>query len=152
MSSGSPRSEHAAVPPSPPTGTVLDPGVLHALADGDEAFLRELATEFARSAARADRELAAALEGRDLATLAEVAHRFKSAAAQVGAHAAAALAAALERLGRGGTAAPEADAALVEAERLVTALRPVLAALEVALHRIADAPADVVSTEPRREA
>lgn len=147
MSSVVPGPDDAAAARTSPLGAVLDPEVLRALVDGDEAFLRELAAEFAKSAARAGHELTVALDDRDLPRIAQVAHRFKSAAAQVGAHAAAERSAALERLGRSATDDPEV--ALGEARRLITALLPVLTALEDALRRLAVAPVEADPAGPR---
>lgn len=111
---------------------VFDPAVLREIARDDPEFLQELAEEFARSAARAREELAAAIEARDLGAVAEVAHRFKSAAGQVGARGAQDLSAALERLGRTTTDGGGDDAWLA-VRGMADELLPLLTALETAL-------------------
>lgn len=110
---------------------LFEPERLRAVAGNDPSFLRELAEEFARSAARTRADLTAALGAEDLGALADVAHRFKSASGQVGAHEVEARCAALERLARGDAV----DAAAVRAQ--VRELLPMMVALEAGLAVVA---------------
>ncbi|MFZ5781163.1 MAG: ATP-binding protein [Pseudomonadota bacterium] len=85
-----------------PATPAIDPAVLDAWLENDEAARRDLLRKFTRSAFESRRDIEAAMASGDLAALAAAAHRLKGSAAAVGARALAEAAATLERAAKAG--------------------------------------------------
>jgi len=85
-----------------PASPAIDPAVLDAWLENDEAACRDLLRKFPRSAYETRRDIEGAMASGDLAALAAAAHRLNGSAAAVGARALAQAAAILERAANAG--------------------------------------------------